>query len=200
MRLILVFLLAYSSLLLIGCVTWTPHSNQLAQLVRKNTACRVRLQPVWEGKAKPTVLTGSFASISWFTRDESDLHFDWFTFRDKPSPLHVGPRTISKDIGGGLQTAMFTFRTSLPGDKELSSASALPSLEHLLGPPQDIVDGWRGLHGEEHLSEGWGFFTLSGNATIETLDISCMATRRRSDSEYRVDDLKVVRGVAKPKQ
>jgi hypothetical protein len=192
-------LAASFALLLTSCATPVSHSKQLAQLVATNTPCRVRLQPAWEGTALPTVLTGSFASISYFDRSEGFLHFDWFTCRDKPSPLNIGPRTISNAIGGNVM-ALFTFRPSLPGEAEFTVIATLADLQSLLGPPQNFVDVWGEINGDEHTAEHWAFFTVSCDGPVETLRISCTATREPNDREYHVDSLKVVRGFAWPKE
>lgn len=180
----------------VGCSTASRSSSQLAQLLSTNTPCRVRLDPAWLGTAVYTVRTGFFTNANpEAARLDLQLRFDWFRFSDKPWYLHSGSRTVSRSEGGGMESAVHTWRASLPSDTELMAASTVSALEKFLGPSQSIPDEW-GFLKETHSSAGWRFFTLKHPDEIETLSIFCAATQREGDSERRVDSLQVTRGRA----
>ena len=187
-----------------GCATSdVKHSPQgpatpLAQLVQTEVPGRVRLHPAWTGNAQLTVGTGyySHADSRQLDRRESELRFDWFTCSNKMAN-GFGKRTISKDEGGDRQSNIYTYRTSLPTDAELTAATTVSALKGFFGLSQGFTDGW-GDQREMHSTAGWTFFTLKDDATIETVSVFCMITHRDGDPEWRVDSMRVTRGSARP--
>jgi len=183
----------------VGCTNPSRSSNQLAQLLATNAPCRVRLEPAWLGRAEHTVRTGFFTNAEppELSRRSRELQFDWFSFSDKPSHFHFGPKTISRSEGGQGQSAIHTWRASLPSDTELMAASTVSALEKFLGPSQGVTDGW-GSDTEMHSTAGWTFFTHRQADEIETVSIFCMTTHRKGEADWRVDSLQVTRGRATP--
>lgn len=174
-----------------GCSESSPPTSQLAQLLTTNAPCRVRLDPAWVGKAVDTVRTGPYAKIPdppELARIHSELRFDWFSFSDKPSPWHFGPKTISRSEGGDTESAIFTWRPSLPSDSDLIAAPTVSALEKFLGPSQGFSDS----------GAGWAFFTLRKPDEVETVSISCSAPYR-SGGQRLIDSLQVTRGKARPR-
>ena len=176
-------------------------NGQLAELLRTNRNCRVRLTPSWTGEAKVTVRTGSFltADSPAGGRREDPLRFDWFAFND-PAPVngHFGKVWISKDEGGSSGSAIHTFRSSLPTDDELLATRSVTELEKRLG----LSQGWRDAWGSEaamYSTAGWSFFLLKDSTMVETVSIFCMTTRRKGEAEWRVDSMRITRGTARPK-
>lgn len=180
----------------VGCSTPSRSSSQLAQLLATNAPCHVRLDPSWLGTAVYTVRTGFFTNADpEAERLDLQLRFDWFRFSDKPWYIHSGPKTVSRSEGGRTESAIQTWRASLPSDTELMAASTVSALEKFLGPSQSIPDEW-GFLKETHSSASWSFFTLRDPDELETISIVCMATQRKGDAEWRIDSLQVTRGTA----
>lgn len=186
----------------VGCLTAPPAAAPLARLLKTTTSCRVRLQPAWVGDANYTIRTGFFtnADSPEAQRLDRELRFDWYSYSHKQSYFHFGPATISKSEGDDGESAIHTFRTSLPTDAELASAKTVSALERLLGPSQGWTDGWGKREGEMSKTAGWDFFTLKDETTIETVTVFCMVSRLQGEVEWRVESMKVIRGTAKPEQ
>ncbi len=184
----------------VGCASPTGVPVDLAQLLKTNAPCRVRLQPAWKGEAKHTVRTGWFtnADSAKLEKLERELRFDWFSYSDKLSPLNWGRAIISKGERGNGQSAIHSFRASLPTDAEIAGARTVSTLEKLFGPSQGFADGW-GSNKEMRSSAGWAFFTLKDESTVETVSVVCMTVWRAGDTEVHVDSMKVTRGSATPK-
>jgi hypothetical protein len=173
-----------SILALMGCFAATPLTSQLAQLLKTNLPCRVRLQPSWTGNAKPTVRTGCFTNAN-LRQIDSELRFDWFRYSDNPNVWHFGPRTISQSAGGDSTMAIHTYRPDLPTDAVIQGCKTISALTNVLGPSQGFHDG-------APFSAGWRFFTLTSTNTVETLSVFCF--RDKPDSE--IDSLRILRGIA----
>jgi hypothetical protein len=174
-------------LVLLGCA---GSKTQLAQLLKTNVPCRVRLEPAWIGYAEPTIRTGTFTNslLPQLEGLERELRFDWFTYSDKRSAVNFGPRNISKSEGGEMISLIHTFRSSLPTDADLTKVTTISELERLLGPSQ----GGRCVYGidfQMFSSARWQFFSIKDAGTIETLSISCGVTRRDPDPEWRVSSM-----------
>src|SRR4029453_15074413 len=147
---------SFSFVFLMGCLAATLPSTQIAQLLKTNTPCRVRLQPPWTGSSENTVRTGFFRSTQSPQHEKfhRELRFDWFTYSDKPSVFHFGPRTMSRSAGGDGETAIHTYRTDLPTDADIQGWTTISALTNLLGAPHGFHDG-------VPFSAGWSFFTYT---------------------------------------
>lgn len=176
----------------LGCSKPSPPTSQLAQLLATNAPCRVRLDPPWVGKAVDTVRTGldrKNPDPPDLARLKGELRFDWFSFSDQSSPWHFGPKTISRSEGGETESAIYTWRASLPSDSDLVAASTVSELEKFLGPPQGFHD----------MGAGWAFFTLGKSDEVETVSISCF-TPHRYGGQWVIDSLQVTRGKVRPER
>ena len=202
------------SLTLLICCMVTAATAQLAQLVSTNTLCRVRLQPPWTGEARQTVITNyPRLTLPFGTRGQlrerpalrvpaeleklqRELHFDWFTYSDKPSHFYFGARRLSRSLGEKGETFGHSYRASFPTDAQITAATTLSSLTNLLGPTQGPGDSW-GLFGETYSIVFWSLFTLTDERTIETLSVSCTLVQPHAQSERQLDSIEVRRGVAR---
>lgn len=127
---------------------------------------------------------------------QRELHFDWFTYSDKPSHFYWGTRRLSRSLGERGETFGHSYRASFPTDAQITAATTLSSLTNLLGPTQGPGDSW-GLFGETHSLEGWSLFTLTDDHTIETLSVSCTLVQPHRQSGRQLDTIEVRRGVAR---
>ena len=179
---------SFSFVFLIGCLAATLPSSQIAQLLKTNTACRVRLQPAWTGVTEQTVRTGFFTNVqsAQLERLQRELRFDWFAFSDKPSHFNYGPRTISRSAGGESETAIHTYRAELPTDGAIQACTTISALTNLLGPSQGFHDG-------APFSAGWSFFTCTPTNTIMTLSVFSIRQR----VEGQIDSLEIRRGIVR---
>jgi hypothetical protein len=154
------------------------------------------------GDANYTIRTGYFTNAQSPEAQKLDreLRFDWFSYSPEPSHFHFGPASISKSDGDDGESAIHTFRISLPADAELAAATTVSALERSLGPSQGWTDAWGISEGGISKTAGWKFFTLKDDTTIETVTVFCMVTRRQADVEWQVDSMEVIRGTAKPEE
>ncbi len=200
-------------LVLLTCCMPTVASAQLSQLVSTNTQCRVRLQPPWTGETRETVIT-NFPGLTIpigshpYQRErlarrasaeleklQRELHFDWFTYSEKP---HFIPSTrrISKSCGDKGETFFHSYRPSFPTDAQIAAVTNFSSLTSLLGATRGHMSAW-GFDGETHTAASWALFTLKDEQTVETLAVYCRLVQARGQAERQLESIKVRRGIAK---
>jgi hypothetical protein len=188
-------------MILSGCFAASAQTNQIAQLLTTNQPGQYRLEPPWIGESKVTVATGVFANHPTTPAPApQNLRFDLFSFFDKPSVWHHGPRVISQSYGrttngwqhGNLHSHLLLF----PTDAQFTEARTASSLTNLLGPSQGFTDGW-GDSTARYFSAYWSFFRLKDDTSVETLDVSCSITSTNGQPEFYVDGIKIRRGTAR---
>ncbi len=205
------------SLTLLICCMVTAATAQLAQLVSTNTPCRVRLQPPWTGEARQTVITnyprltipfGTLGPLrerpaherparrvsAELEKLQRELHFDWFTYSEKPHFL-PSTRRISKNYGDKGETFLHCYRASFPTDAQITAVTNFSSLTNLLGATRGHMSAW-GLDGETHTAASWALFALKDEQTIETLSVHCTLVQPRGQSERQLESIEVRRGIA----
>lgn len=173
-------------------------TNQLAQLVKTNSACHIQLSPVWVGSAKDTLCTGTQTNASQIHAKllSEGLRFDWFTYSTNGIFAIFGPKAISRSYRVG-ETSVASYRESLPFDAQISAATKESELVKLLGPSFS-VDAWGMGDGELHSQASWYVFTLRNDNELETLDVACSIVKKDDEKEWKIKGVRVTRGKAKP--
>lgn len=182
---------------IIGCSTQSMPKSQLAVLLTTNAPCHVALEPFWVGKRECTVRTGFFTNAEppELMRLNHELRFDWFCIWEKPAFLD-GVKILGQHRDGGL-ISLHAWRSALPSDADLLSATTTSALERMLGRSMGMTDTWGDMD-KTHSAESWQFFTLAKPGEIETVSIFCLTVQRKGDQEWRVESVRVIRGKATP--
>ena len=125
---------------------------------------------------------------------QRELHFDWFTYSEKPHFL-PSTRRISKNYGDKGETFLHCYRASFPTDAQITAVTNFSSLTNLLGATRGHMSAW-GLDGETHTAASWALFALKDEQTIETLSVHCTLVQPRGQSERQLESIEVRRGIA----
>lgn len=165
----------------------------LAQTLQTNAAGSYKLTPGWTGQCVVAFASGVFSKAEppVFATNRYALKFDLGVITPKSAVGNVGPKAIAMHDTNGGYRALHTFGESLPRDGEIKAAATQAELERILGPPHGFpeVTGY-GAEVRNRLS--WRFFSVSSDATLETLQVTAVTNKRA------VEALEILRGNAWP--